>query len=54
MKNGKRLAIYARVSTTGKGQDPAMQVRELREYSKLRGWRIHDEYVDRILGREGF
>ena len=46
MKSEKRVAIYARVSTSN-GQDPAMQVRELREYCKLRGWKIHDEYVDR-------
>jgi DNA invertase Pin-like site-specific DNA recombinase len=24
-----------------------MQIRELREYCGLRGWRIHDEYIDR-------
>ena len=29
------------------GQDPAMQIRELREYCDLRGWRIYNEYIDR-------
>lgn len=46
-KNRQRAAIYARVSTVGKGQDPAMQIRELREYCGRRGWDIQDEYVDR-------
>jgi len=41
-----RAAIYARVSTTGQGQSPEMQVRELREYSERRGWQIAGEYVD--------
>jgi DNA invertase Pin-like site-specific DNA recombinase len=46
MGKEKRVAIYARVSTNN-GQDPAMQIRELREYCKRRGWKIYDEYVDR-------
>lgn len=41
-----RAAIYARVSTTGQGQSPEMQVRELREYCERRGWQIASEYVD--------
>src|SRR5580704_9318404 len=41
-----RAAIYARVSTTGQGQSPEMQVRELREYCERRGWQIAAEYVD--------
>ncbi|HLW99794.1 MAG TPA: recombinase family protein [Candidatus Acidoferrales bacterium] len=45
MKGQTRAAIYARVSTNN-GQDPAMQIRELRDYCKRRGWKIHDEYVD--------
>lgn len=47
MNNVKRVALYARVSTTNGGQDPAMQVRELREYCRHRGWQIRDEYIDR-------
>lgn len=47
MNDVKRVALYARVSTTNSGQDPAMQVRELREYCRHRGWQIHDEYIDR-------
>ncbi len=41
-----RAAIYARVSTTGQGQSPEMQVRELREYCERRGWTVASEYVD--------
>src|ERR1700691_5980392 len=41
-----RAAIYARVSTTGQGQSPEMQVRELREYCERRGWQIAGEFVD--------
>ena len=40
-----RAALYARVSTTN-GQDPEMQVRELREYCRRRGWAVVREYVD--------
>jgi DNA invertase Pin-like site-specific DNA recombinase len=40
-----RAAIYARVSTTN-GQDPEMQLRELREYCQHRGWELAGEYVD--------
>lgn len=41
-----RIAIYARVSTTDKGQDAEMQVKPLREYAMLRGWTVSAEYVD--------
>ena len=40
-----RVALYARVSTLN-GQDPEMQLSELREYAARRGWTISDEYVD--------
>jgi DNA invertase Pin-like site-specific DNA recombinase len=41
-----RVAIYARVSTTGTGQDPTTQTRELKEYVDRRGWTLAGEYVD--------
>jgi len=41
-----RIAIYARISTTGNGQSPEMQLRELREYAARRGCEIAGEYVD--------
>ena len=43
-ENGK-VAIYARVSTNS-GQSPEMQIRELREYCKNRGWKIIEEFID--------
>ena len=41
-----RAAIYARVSTANNGQNPEMQLRELREYCQRRGLEIAGEYVD--------
>ena len=41
-----RAALYARVSTANNGQDPMVQVRELREYCERRGWTIAGEFVD--------
>ncbi len=40
-----RVALYARVSTLN-GQDPEMQLYELREYASRRGWSLSREYVD--------
>jgi DNA invertase Pin-like site-specific DNA recombinase len=45
-----RVALYARVSTNGVRQDPEMQLCELREFCKRRGWQIVHEYLDRISG----
>lgn len=44
-------AIYARVSTKDKGQDPENQLRELREYCARRGWPVFAEYVDQATGK---
>lgn len=41
----KRCGIYARVSTT-KGQDPEVQLLDLRHFARQRGWAIVDEFVD--------
>jgi DNA invertase Pin-like site-specific DNA recombinase len=41
-----RVAIYARVSTTDKGQDVTMQTHELRTYASNRKWEIADVYTD--------
>lgn len=43
---GIRVALYSRVSTNH-GQDPEMQLRELREYADRRGWSVVEEYIDR-------
>ena len=40
-----RAALYARVSTLN-GQNPEMQLNELREYAERRGWKVVSEYVD--------
>jgi DNA invertase Pin-like site-specific DNA recombinase len=45
-----RVALYARVSTLDKGQDPELQLLELREYCQRRGLEIHGEFVDRCSG----
>jgi DNA invertase Pin-like site-specific DNA recombinase len=45
-----RVALYARVSTSNGQQDPEMQLRELREYAKLRELTIAGEYVDWMSG----
>lgn len=49
MKQQARAAIYARVSKR-KGQDPRMQIKELREYCRRREWTIAGEYVDHACG----
>jgi DNA invertase Pin-like site-specific DNA recombinase len=41
-----RIAIYSRVSTSGKGQDTEVQARELREYAAHRNWQIVKEFSD--------
>ncbi|MGH9545326.1 MAG: recombinase family protein [Terriglobales bacterium] len=46
----KRVALYARVSTSNGQQDPEMQLRELREYAKHRELTIVGEYIDRMTG----
>src|SRR4051812_8014033 len=46
----KRAAIYARVSTIDRGQDPETQLRQLREYAERRGFPIAFEFVDHASG----
>jgi DNA invertase Pin-like site-specific DNA recombinase len=48
-----RVAIYARVSTDDKGQDPENQLRELRAWCSNSGHTIIQEYIDRQSGRRG-
>jgi len=45
-----KTAIYARVSTTDKGQDPELQLRPLREYCQARGLDIAAEYIETTSG----
>ena len=44
----KKVVLYARVSTADKGQDPEMQLRELREFCQKQNLEISGEYVDVI------
>jgi DNA invertase Pin-like site-specific DNA recombinase len=46
----KRVAIYARVSTDDKGQDPENQLRELRAWCDHAGHAIVAEYVEHESG----
>jgi DNA invertase Pin-like site-specific DNA recombinase len=48
-----RVAIYARVSTDDKGQDPENQLRQLREWCANAGHELVHEYVDQESGRKG-
>ena len=44
--DGKEVAIYARISTPDKDQNPETQLMPLRDYCKAQGWVIYKEYVD--------
>jgi DNA invertase Pin-like site-specific DNA recombinase len=48
-----RVAIYARVSTDDKGQDPENQLRQLRVWCANTGHEIVREYVDYLSGGKG-
>ena len=48
-----RIAIYARVSTDDKGQDPENQLRELRAWCANSGHVIVGEYIEHESGRKG-
>ena len=53
MKQALRVAIYARVSTDDKGQDPLNQLLQLREFALKQGWAIVAEYTDEISAKNG-
>ena len=48
----KRVALYARVSTLDRHQDPETQLRQLREHAQHRGFAIAGEFVDHASGRD--
>jgi DNA invertase Pin-like site-specific DNA recombinase len=48
-----RVAIYARVSTDDKGQDPENQLRQLREWCARMGYPVVCEYVEHESGGKG-
>jgi DNA invertase Pin-like site-specific DNA recombinase len=41
-----KVAIYGRVSTSDKDQDPETQLMPLREFVSAQGWQVYQEYVD--------
>ena len=45
-----KIVLYARVSTVDKGQNPEIQLRELREHAAHRGWEVVEEFVDYTSG----
>lgn len=48
----KRVAIYARVSTSDKDQNPETQLLPLRAYIEQRKWDLVDTYIDEESGRQ--
>jgi DNA invertase Pin-like site-specific DNA recombinase len=48
-----RIAIYARVSTDDRGQDPENQLAQLRTWCAAAGHEIGAEYVDHASGGKG-
>ncbi len=52
MKQQKRVAIYARVSTFDKGQNPETQLVQLRAYAKNREFTVEHELVDCASGKK--
>ncbi len=40
------IALYARVSTTDKNQDPETQLMPMRDFCSAQGWEVWGEYVD--------
>lgn len=48
-----RVALYARVSTRDKKQDPANQLDQLRRFAKTQRWRVTQEYTDKASGKRG-
>ena len=48
-----RIAIYARVSTDDKGQDPLNQLLQLRQFAAQQGWIVVAEYTDEQSAKNG-
>lgn len=46
-----KVALYARVSTDDKGQNPEVQLSELRAWAARHGHKIVMEYVDHLSGK---
>jgi len=48
-----KCAIYARVSTDDRGQDPLNQRLQLREFANRQGWKVVHEYSDEASAKNG-
>lgn len=48
-----RVAIYCRVSTQGKGQDTANQLRQLKAFAAKQEWTVVNVYEEHVSGRKG-
>lgn len=49
----RRIVLYARVSTKGKGQDTRNQLAQLRDFCAKQDWKITHEYIDQASGKNG-
>ena len=47
-----RVALYARVSTSDRDQEPETQLMALRDFCHANGWTVSKEYVDRASARD--
>jgi len=47
-----KVALYARVSTHDKDQDPENQLMKLRSFSESHGWAVYGEYPDERSGAD--
>ena len=47
-EHGRRVAIYARVSTSDKEQNVETQLLPLREFAEAQGWEIYRTYIDLV------
>jgi DNA invertase Pin-like site-specific DNA recombinase len=48
-----RVALYTRVSTDDKGQDPLNQLLQLRDFAVRQGWTVIREYTDGASAKNG-
>lgn len=47
-----KAALYARVSTEDKNQNPETQLHALRQFCETAGWEVYREYVDRASAKD--
>lgn len=47
----KKVAVYVRVSTKKKEQNPKTQLLPCRRFCKAQGWQVVEEFTDRMSGR---